>query len=417
MSDVKDIALSEKGKKKIDWAWQFMPVLQSLQKEFNEEKPLKGRRIGACLHVTTETANLMRVLKAGGAQVSLCASNPLSTQDDTAASLVHDFDVEVFAINGEDRDVYYQHLNQVLDFKPQITMDDGADLVSLLHQERPEQLDEVMGSSEETTTGVIRLKAMANEGKLRIPVVAVNDSATKYMFDNRYGTGQSTIDGILRATNKLLAGSVFVVCGYGWCGRGIAMRAKGMGAIVTVCEVDSIRALEAAMDGFSVNCLSKAISQADVVVTSTGNKHVVDEEHFTQAKDAVILANAGHFDVEINKVALERLSKRVIEVRDGVTLYELKDGKKIYLLTEGRLVNLAAAAGHPAEVMDMSFANQALAAKYFIDHQGKLEGKVYRLPQEIDDDIARLKLKAMGIEIDKLTAEQEKYLKSWREGT
>lgn len=415
--DVKDLSLALAGKLKIEWAGQQMRVLALIKNRFAKEKPLKGLTVGACLHVTSETANLMLALKAGGAKPYLCASNPLSTQDNVAASLVKDFEVPVFAKRGEKRASYYQHIRAVLDARPQITMDDGADLISELHKKRKGQIKEVIGSSEETTTGVIRLRAMAKDNALKLPVIAVNDSQTKYLFDNRYGTGQSTIDGILRATNILLAGKNFVVIGYGWCGRGIAMRAKGMGANVIICEVNSIRALEALMDGFRVMGLSQAAGEGDIFVTSTGDKHVIDKKHFQSMKDGVILANAGHFNVEINIQALEKMSKKSRQLRPYLKEYQVKTGRRIYLLGEGRLVNLAAAEGHPASVMDMSFANQALAAEYFVKNKGKLKNKVYKLPEKIDQQVARFKLQSMGIKIDRLTKEQKKYLTSWQEGT
>ena len=415
-SDVKDIKLAPLGSQLINWAYLQMPVLNLIRKRFKKEKPLQGVVLGACLHVTSETANLMVTLKEGGAKVFLCASNPLSTNDAVAASLVKDYSIPVFAIKGEDNKSYYSHLNAVLDEKPNLTMDDGADLVSLLHSKRTDLLKDVIGSSEETTTGVIRLRAMEKDKALKIPVLAVNDNLTKHLFDNRYGTGQSSIDGIIRATNILLAGKKFVVCGYGWCGRGVAMRAKGMGSQVIVCEVDPVKALEALMDGFLVMTLKKAIKQADVVLSTTGDKYVIDEEHLKVSKPGVILANAGHFDVEINKEALKKLAKKIRQVRPMVTEYDFGN-KKIYLLADGRLVNLAAAEGHPASVMDMSFAGQAIGAEYLWINKGKLKNKVYSLPQELDREIARLKLNSEDVRIDKLTKEQEKYLNSWEEGT
>ncbi len=415
-SDIKDIKLAPLGNQLINWAYLQMPVLDLIRKRFKKEKPLAGIVLAACLHVTSETANLMITLKEGGAKVFLCASNPLSTNDAVAASLVKDYEIPVFAIKGEDNKTYYSHLNSVLDEKPNLTMDDGADLVSLLHSKRIDLLKNVIGSSEETTTGVIRLRAMEKDKALKIPVLAVNDNLTKHLFDNRYGTGQSSIDGIIRATNILLAGKKFVVCGYGWCGRGVAMRAKGMGSQVIVCEVDPVKALEALMDGFLVMTLKEAIKQADVVLSTTGNKYVVDEEHLKVAKPGVILANAGHFDVEINKEALKKLAKKIRQVRPMVTEYDFGT-KKVYLLADGRLVNLAAAEGHPASVMDMSFAGQAIGAEYLWINKGKLKNKVYSLPQELDREIARLKLESEGIKIDKLTKEQKKYLNSWKEGT
>ncbi|MEK7633246.1 MAG: adenosylhomocysteinase [Patescibacteria group bacterium] len=414
--DIKDIRLAPQGNQLIDWAYLQMPVLDLIRKRFKREQTLKGVTLAACLHVTSETANLMITLKEGGAKVFLCASNPLSTNDAVAASLVKDYSIPVFAIKGEDNKSYYLHLNAVLDEKPNLTMDDGADLVSLLHSKRVNLLKGVIGSSEETTTGVIRLRAMEKDKALKIPVLAVNDNLTKHLFDNRYGTGQSSIDGIIRATNILLAGKKFVVCGYGWCGRGVAMRAKGMGSQVIICEVDPVKALEALMDGFLVMSLSQAIKQADIVLSTTGDKHVIDEEHLKIAKPGVILANAGHFDVEINKNALKKLAKKITRVRPMVEEFDLGK-KKIYLLAEGRLVNLAAAEGHPASVMDMSFAGQAMGAEYLWINRGKLKNKVYSLPKELDNEIARLKLNSEGVKIDKLTKEQKKYLNSWQEGT
>ena len=428
-SDIKDIKLAPLGSQLINWAYLQMPVLDLIRKRFKKEQTLKGVTLAACLHVTSETANLMITLRDGGAKVFLCASNPLSTNDAVAASLVKDHGIPTFAIKGEDNKSYYSHLNQVLDEKPNLTMDDGADLVGLLHSKRIELLPGVVGSSEETTTGVIRLRAMEKDKALKIPVLAVNDNLTKHLFDNRYGTGQSSIDGIIRATNILLAGKKFVVCGYGWCGRGVAMRAKGMGAQVIVTEIDPVKALEALMDGFLVMTLKEAIKQADVVLSTTGDKHVIDEVHLKVAKSGVILANAGHFDVEINKEALKKLAKKVTRVRPMVEEYEIevesrksikskvRNTKKIYLLAEGRLVNLAAAEGHPASVMDMSFAGQAMGAEFVWKNKGKLKNKVYSLPQELDAEIARLKLNSEGVKIDKLTKEQKKYLNSWTEGT
>ena len=415
--DVKDLTLAKQGKLKIEWAGRNMPVLKLLEKRFTKEKPLKGIKLGACLHVTSETANLAIMLKAGGADLALCASNPLSTQDDVAASLVKDFTIPTYAIKGENKKTYYAHLNAVLDTKPEITMDDGADLVSLLHKERPQQLPEVIGSSEETTTGVIRLKAMEKDDALKIPVFAVNDSATKHFFDNRYGTGQSTIDGILRATNVLLAGKVFVVCGYGWCGRGLASRARGMGAQVVVTEVDPIKALEAVMDGFQVARIADAARVGDIFVTVTGDKTVISFEHMQKMKDGAIIANSGHFNVEIAVGELEQKAKAKRTVRPYVDEYTLTDGTRRFILGEGRLINLVAAEGHPAEVMDMSFANQALAAEFFVKNKGKLKTQVYTISPEMDAEIARLKLIAMGIKIDTLTPEQKHYLASWQEGT
>ncbi|MFA6532549.1 MAG: adenosylhomocysteinase [Patescibacteria group bacterium] len=415
-SDIKDIKLAPLGNQLINWAYLQMPVLDLIRKRFKKEQTLKGVTIACCLHVTSETANLMITLKEGGAKVFLCASNPLSTNDAVAASLVKDYEIPTFAIKGEDNKSYYSHLNAVLDEKPNLTMDDGADLVGLLHSKRTDLLKNVIGSSEETTTGVIRLRAMEKDKALKIPVLAVNDNLTKHLFDNRYGTGQSSIDGIIRATNILLAGKKFVVCGYGWCGRGVAMRAKGMGAQVIVTEVDPVKALEALMDGFLVMTLKQAIKQADVVLSTTGDKHVIDEEHLKAAKPGVILANAGHFDVEINKDALKKLAKKITRVRPMVEEYDLGT-KKIYLLAEGRLVNLAAAEGHPASVMDMSFAGQAMGAEFVWKNKGKLKSRVYSLPAKLDAEIARLKLNSEGVKIDKLTKEQKKYLNSWTEGT
>jgi len=415
--DVKDLKLAEKGKLKMEWAARYMPVLGLIKEKFSKEKPLKGVRISACLHVTSETGNLMKALKKGGAEVALTASNPLSTQDEVAAALVKDDSVPVFAIKGEDNKTYYKHINQALDQKPQITMDDGADLVSTLHSQRKNLIEYVIGGTEETTTGVIRLKSMAKNKVLRYPIIAVNDAKTKHLFDNRYGTGQSTIDGILRATNILLAGINFVIAGYGWCGRGIAMRAEGQGAKVIICEVDPLRALEATMDGFQVMPLKDAAKIGDVFVTTTGDKSVINRDHFLKMKDGAVVANSGHFNVEIDIPALEQLSQKKRKIRDFVEEYSLKSGRKIYLLGEGRLINLAAAEGHPATVMDMSFANQALSVLY-LNRKGKsLQKEVYSVPEKIDKEIARLKLKALGIKIDKLTPEQKKYLAGWQEGT
>jgi len=414
--DIKDIKLAPLGSQLINWAYLQMPVLDLIRKRFKKEQTLKGVTIACCLHVTSETANLMITLKEGGAKVFLCASNPLSTNDAVAASLVKDYSIPTFAIKGEDNRSYYSHLNSVLDEKPNLTMDDGADLVSLLHSKRTNLLKGVIGSSEETTTGVIRLRAMEKDKALKIPVLAVNDNLTKHLFDNRYGTGQSSIDGIIRATNILLAGKKFVVCGYGWCGRGVAMRAKGMGSQVIVCEVDPVKALEALMDGFLVMTLLEAIKQADIVLSTTGDKHVIDERHLKVAKPGVILANAGHFDVEINKEALNKLAKQIRQVRPMVTEYDFGT-KRVYLLADGRLVNLAAAEGHPASVMDMSFAGQAMGAEFIWKNKGKLKNKVYSLPKKLDDQIAYLKLNSEGVRIDKLTKEQKKYLNSWEEGT
>ena len=415
--DIKDLSLASRGKLRIEWAGQSMAVLKLIEKRFTKEKPLKGIRIGACLHVTAETANLMLALKAGGAQLALCASNPLSTQDDVAASLVKDYGIPVFAKKGEDTKTYYAHLRAVLDTHPNVTMDDGADLVSLLHKERKKQLSEVIGSNEETTTGVIRLKAMEKDGVLKIPVFAVNDSDTKHMFDNRYGTGQSTLDGIIRATNVLLAGKTFVVAGYGWCGRGLASRARGMGAHVVVTEVDPMKALEAVMDGFVVMRIADAAKLGDIFVTVTGDKHVISYEHMTRMKDGAIIANSGHFNVEVAVEELAKKAKHARRLREYVTEYTLKNGSRRYILAEGRIINLSAAEGHPAEVMDMSFANQALAAEFFAVNRSNLQVKVYTISPEMDREIARLKLIAMGIKFDSLTAEQKKYLGSWEEGT
>lgn len=415
--DVKDLTLASEGKLKIEWAAIQMPVLRLIEKQFSKEKPLKGHTIGACLHVTSETANLMLALKAGGANVSLCASNPLSTQDSVAASLVKDFEIPTFAIKGEDSKTFYKHLNSVLDFHPQITMDDGADLVTLLHKERKNQADKIIGSSEETTTGIIRLKAMEKQKVLKFPIIAVNNSQTKYFFDNRYGTGQSSIDGIMRSTNILIAGKNFVVCGYGWCSKGVAIRAKGMGANVIITEVNPIKALEAVMDGFRVMKIQKAAKLADIMITATGNREVINAKVIDSLKNGAIIANTGHFNVEINIDYLEKNCRQKRKIRNNMEEYLLKNGKKVYLLAEGRLVNLSAAEGHPAEVMDMSFANQAQATKFIVENKGKLKNRVYVLPEKIDKTIAFLKLKAMGIGIDRLTKEQKKYLSSWQEGT
>ncbi|RKQ61622.1 adenosylhomocysteinase [Thermovibrio guaymasensis] len=415
---VKDLNLADEGKKRIEWAEMDMPVLRKeIRKRFMEEKPLKGIRIGACLHVTTETANLMRTLKEGGAEVYLCASNPLSTQDDVAAALVKHYNIPVFAIKGEDEETYYIHIEEVLKRRPNITMDDGADLISTLHMKHRELIPEVIGGTEETTTGVIRLRAMAKDGALTYPVIAVNEALTKHLFDNRYGTGQSTIDGILRATNRLIAGSTFVVAGYGWCGKGVAMRVKGMGADVIVTEVDPIKAIEAKMDGFRVMTMLEAAKIGDFFCTVTGNIHVIREEHFKVMKDGAIVCNSGHFNVEIDIPALEKLAIKKERIRPFVDEYTLDDGRRIYLLAEGRLVNLAAAEGHPASVMDMSFANQALSAEYLVKEGKNLEPNVYTVPEHIDRSVAELKLKSMGIEIDQLTPEQVEYLNSWEMGT
>jgi adenosylhomocysteinase len=415
--DIKSIELADLGKKRIDWANQSMKVLQIIRKEFIKNQPLRGVRITACLHVTAETANLAICLRDGGADVVLCASNPLSTQDDVAASLVRDHGIPVFAIKGEDNETYYSHLQSGLDHKPQITMDDGADLVTVLHTKRQELLDYVIGGTEETTTGVIRLRAMAKEGVLRYPIVAVNDADTKHLFDNRYGTGQSTIDGIIRATNYLLAGSKFVVAGYGWCGRGLASRARGNGAEVIITEVDPTKALEAVMDGFRVMSMTEAAKLGDVFCTVTGNKNVLGKEHFEVMKDGAIISNSGHFNVEIDIPGLDKMSSSKRTTRGFVEEYSLKDGRKINLLGEGRLINLASAEGHPPSVMDMSFADQALSVEYMVKNYKTLEKKVYKVPDELDKRVARLKLESMGIKIDRLTPEQEEYLSGWAEGT
>ncbi len=414
---VKDISLSSKGKKRIEWAEKDMPVLLRIRESFSKKKPLKGIKVAACLHVTTETAALAITLKAGGADVYLCASNPLSTQDDVASSLVKHHKIPVFAIKGEDDRTYYKHINAVLDKKPSMTMDDGADLVSLLHTKRKSLAPGIIGSTEETTTGVIRLQSLASQKLLKFPVIAVNDAATKHFFDNRYGTGQSTIDGIVRATNRLLAGSNFVVCGYGWCGKGLAMRADGMGANVIVTEVDPLKALEAVMDGFRVMPIAEAAKLGDFFCTVTGNINVIRKEHFRSMKEGAIISNSGHFNVELALDALKTITRGRRQIRDFVEEYRLKNGKCIYVLAQGRLVNLSAAEGHPASVMDMSFANQALAAGYLVKDGSRLENKVYPVPEAIDRDIAKLKLNSMGIKIDTLTAEQKKYLASWEMGT
>jgi adenosylhomocysteinase len=415
--DVKDAGLAAKGKLRIEWANQWMPVLQIIRKRFIKERPLDGVRISACLHVTTETANLAITLRDGGADVVVCASNPLSTQDDVAASLVKDYKIPTFAIKGEDKATYYSHIVSALDHKPQITMDDGADLVTMILTKRQELVPGVIGGTEETTTGVIRLRSMAKDGMLKYPIVAVNDADTKHLFDNRYGTGQSTIDGILRATNLLFAGMHVVVCGYGWCGRGVASRAKGMGSDVIITEVNPTRALEAVMDGFRVMPLAEAAKVGDVFITVTGNKSVVASEHFRVMKDGAVVANSGHFNVELDLPALEKLALSKRPTREFVDEYTLRDGRKIYVLGEGRLINLAAAEGHPAVVMDMSFADQALSVEHLVKNAKKLEPKVYPVPVDIDQNVARLKLQALGINIDRLTHEQEEYLSSWSEGT
>ena len=417
--DIKDRELADDGKRRIDWADRFMPVLRLIRQRFEQERPLEGMRISACLHVTTETANLVRALKAGGAEVVLCASNPLSTQDDVAASLVVHDGIPIFAVKGEDTETYYQHIDEAVNFKPAITMDDGADLVSRLHAEdaSPSYVENVLAGTEETTTGVIRLRSMASEGVLRYPIIAVNDAKTKHFFDNRYGTGQSTLDGIIRATNLLVAGTTVAVAGYGWCGRGFADRARGLGANVIVTEVDPLNALEAVMDGFRVLPMIQAVAEADLVVTLTGNIHVLRREHFEAMKDGAIICNSGHFNVEINIPDLKDLSTEVRTTRELVEEYSLKDGRKLYLLGEGRLINLASAEGHPASVMDMSFANQALSAEFVVKNHEQMENRVYDVPEELDDSIASLKLQALGVAIDGLTEEQETYLNSWTMGT
>ena len=415
--DVKDMSQAEGGRRRIEWAEREMPVLRSIRERFEKERPLAGIRMSACLHVTAETGNLARTLQAGGADLVLVASNPLSTQDDVAASLITHYEIPVYAIKGEDNATYYKHLKAALAHKPQITMDDGADLVSTLHKEHRELLPDILGGTEETTTGVIRLRAMAADKALNFPVVAVNDAMTKHFFDNRYGTGQSTIDGIVRATNVLLAGKVFVVIGYGWCGRGLASRARGMGANVIVTEIDPLKALEAVMDGYRVMPMVEASKIGDFFCSVTGDINVIDEEHFAVMKDGAIVSNSGHFNVEINIPALEKMSVSKKLVRPFVDQYELKDGRQIHILGEGRLINLASAEGHPASVMDMSFANQALSAEYMVKNHAKLEKRVYSVPEEIDHEIARLKLLSMGVVIDTLTDEQVKYLNSWQEGT
>ncbi len=415
--DVRDLGLAADGVRRIDWADRQMPVLAAIRDRFASERPLDGVRVAACLHVTSETANLMRTLRAGGADVVLCASNPLSTQDDVAAALVVEHGVSVFAVNGEDERSYYSHIDAAVDHRPHITMDDGADVIGVLHSKRQDLLGEIMGGTEETTTGVIRLRALEREGRLGFPIVAVNEANTKHLFDNRYGTGQSTLDGILRATNVLLAGRTFVVCGYGWCGRGLADRARGLGAHVVVVEVDALRALQAVMDGFRVMPVADAARVGDIFVTATGDKHVLRREHFETMRDGTILANTGHFNVEIEIPALHDLAVGRSVARPLVEQFDMADGRRLFLLAEGRLVNLAAAEGHPASVMDMSFANQALAAEHVVRNHSTLERKVYDVPREIDDEIARLKLASMGVEIDTLTAEQRHYLDSWDEGT
>lgn len=415
--DVKNLDLADQGKKRIEWANQSMPVLQIVRKDFIKNQPLAGLRIAACLHVTTETANLAITLRDGGAEVTLCASNPLSTQDDVAASLVRDYSIPVFAIKGEDNETYYQHILAALDSRPQVTMDDGADLVTVALTKRKDAAEGIFGGTEETTTGVIRLRAMAAEGVLKYPIIAVNDADTKHMFDNRYGTGQSTIDGVIRATNMLIAGSKFVIAGYGWCGRGLASRAKGMGADVIVTEIDPTRALEAVMDGYRVMSMPEAARLGDVFVTVTGNKNVIGRDHFEVMKNGAIVANSGHFNVEIDIPALEKLASSKRQIREFVMEYALKDGRRVNLLGDGRLINLASAEGHPASVMDMSFANQALSVEYLVKNREKMEKKVYPVPEELDKRVARLKLESMGVKIDRLTPEQEEYLASWSEGT
>ncbi|MFQ5989632.1 MAG: adenosylhomocysteinase [Candidatus Methylomirabilales bacterium] len=415
--DVTDLRLAEKGTKRIEWARQFMPVLARIEDRFSKKKPLRGIRVSACLHVTTETGNLVRALKAGGAQVALCASNPLSTQDDVAAALVKHFRIPVFARKGEDRRTYYKHIQSVLEIQPQITMDDGADTISVLHGERTDLLPQIIAGTEETTTGVLRLRQMEEKGVLGYPIIAVNDADTKHLFDNRYGTGQSTVDGLLRATNILLAGRHVVVSGYGWCGRGVATRVGGMGSHVIVTEVDPVRALEARMDGFRVMTMREAARLGEVFITATGNTDVIRREHLQAMKDGAILCNAGHFNVEIDLGTLRSLARKRRMVREHVEEFTLRDGRRLYVLAEGRLVNLAAAEGHPASVMDMSFANQALSVQYAVRHASRLENRVYRVPPEVDVEVARLKLTSMGIKIDTLTAEQKRYLQSWESGT
>ena len=417
--DIKTTDLADVGKQRIEWANRFMPVLTSIHERFAKEKPLQGIKVAACLHVTTETANLMQTLKAGGAELALCASNPLSTQDDVAASLVVNDDIAVFAINGEDTETYYKHIQATLATQSNITMDDGADLVSQLHAEKTEPglVEQVIAGTEETTTGVIRLKSMAADGVLKYPIIAVNDANTKHFFDNRYGTGQSTLDGIIRATNLLIAGTTIVIAGYGWCGRGVASRARGLGANVIVTEVDALKALEAVMDGFRVMPMQNALQEADLVITLTGDIHVLRKEHFEVMKDGAIIANSGHFNVEIDIPALEELAVEKAEAREYVESFTLADGRTLFLIGEGRLVNLASAEGHPASVMDMSFANQALSLEYITKNHQNLEDKVYDVPKSIDDEVARLKLDAFGVNIDTLTEEQEKYLNSWEMGT
>ena len=416
-SDVKNLALAEKGRGRIEWSGRSMPVLHQIRDRFAKQKPLKGMRLAACLHVTAETANLAIALKAGGADLVLCASNPLSTQDDVAAALVMDHGISVFAIKGEDNKTYYRHIHAAIEHRPNLTMDDGADVVGMLHSERKDLLPEVLGGTEETTTGVIRLRAMAREGVLGYPIVAVNDALTKHMFDNRYGTGQSTLDGMIRATNRLVAGSTFVVAGYGWCGRGLALRAKGMGADVVVTEIDPHKALEAVMDGYRVMPMKDAARIGDFFCTVTGNVNVIRQEHFEAMKDGAIVANSGHFNVELDLESLAKIARERATIRDFVEQFTLKSGNRIIILGEGRLVNLAAAEGHPSSVMDMSFANQALCSEWMVKHHRSLEKRVYTVPENIDREIARLKLKAMGVRIDTLTDEQQTYLNSWNQGT
>jgi adenosylhomocysteinase len=415
--DIKDISLADVGKRRTEWAFQFMPVLQSIRKQFIKTQPLAGKRVAACLHVTSETANLMIALRDGGASVVLCASNPLSTQDDVAATLVRDYGIPVYAIKGENNDVYYQHLTAAAEHAPHITMDDGADLVTLLHSKRQDLAANIIGGTEETTTGVIRLRAMAKDGVLKYPIVAVNDALTKHLFDNRYGTGQSTIDGIIRATNVLLAGLNLVVAGYGWCGRGVAMRARGLGANVIVTEVDPTKAIEAVMDGYRVMSMAEAAVIGDIFVTVTGNKHVIARDHFERMKNGAILCNSGHFNVEIDLEALAKISSSHRQTREFVEEYSFRDGRRLNVLADGRLINLSAAEGHPASVMDMSFANQALSAEYMVKNHSQLENRVYSVPEDLDKQVARMKLESMGVKIDRLTPEQEHYLSSWSEGT
>jgi adenosylhomocysteinase len=415
--DIKDISLADLGKRRTEWAFQSMPVLQTIRKQFIKTQPLAGKRVAACLHVTSETANLMITLRDGGASVVLCASNPLSTQDDVAATLVRDYGIPVYAIKGENNDVYYRHLTAAAEHAPHITMDDGADLVSLLHSKRQDLAANIVGGTEETTTGVIRLRAMAKDGVLKYPIVAVNDALTKHLFDNRYGTGQSTLDGIIRATNILLAGLNLVVAGYGWCGRGVAMRARGMGANVIVTEVDPTKAIEAVMDGFRVMSMAEAAVIGDIFVTVTGNKHVIARDHFERMKNGAILCNSGHFNVEIDLDALAKMSSSHRQTREFVEEYSFRDGRRLNVLADGRLINLSAAEGHPASVMDMSFANQALSAEYMVKNHSQLENRVYSVPEDLDKQVARMKLESMGVKIDRLTSEQEHYLSSWSEGT